>query len=312
MRCANSGVLNRLEYRGIVFDTDLNTVTCWDGLLFRFKSSVRNLSEFSAVTISREERFGKGGCYSVYPVRLNAEGSKNLDVDIKRNERDARRLAEEIARFISISIIDLTHGKNVVREASTLDESLRQQFARTKQEIRIEAPPAAMRSTFTTVGDRITFLIPPEKFDSELFFALLIPIGLLAGFGTWALLGFGTENQFPVRSIPVTILTSLCFLLPIVSLVGYIISRRSLGGTVEASPNELRLTCKRLIGYRTKVISSGDLQDLRIETLPTRRTAPARHLLEADSKKEFVLFAYGLPRQELEWIRAAILKAVTT
>lgn len=296
---------------GNVFDRKSRTVTNWWGLLTRFKSTVRHLSEFAAVTISREERHHKGGTHSVYPVRLQGVAKLNLDIDILSNERDARRMAEQIASFISFSIIDLTTGKNILREAATLNESLREQLARTKQTIIIEAPPAEMRSTFTAAGDRVTFVIPPEKFDSEFFFPMLILVGVLFGVGIGILFGQGTPKQFPGRWILVAILGTFFFVVPIVWLVVYVLSKRSLGGTAEATPDELRVTCKQLIGFRTITIPSAELQDLRIETLPTRRMAPARHLLEAGSKKEYVLFAYGLPRQELEWIRAVILKAVT-
>src|SRR5262249_3909106 len=164
----------------------------------------------------------------------------------------------------------------------------------------IEAPPAAMRSTYSVSGDCVTFVIPPEKFDIGLFFPMLIPVAGMMALGTLFLFS-GRSTNFPGHWVLVAILGSFFFVLPIVWLVGYVISRRELGGVVEASPDQLRVTCKRLLGEQTKVITSDELQELRIETEPTRRTASARHLLEADSDKEFVLFGHGLPREELEW-----------
>jgi hypothetical protein len=291
---------------GIIFEKTARTVTTWWGLLFPFKSTVRNLSEFVAVTISREERRSKNGTYIVYPIRLKAKAGKDVDIDTSQNEQAARQTAEEVAKFIDFGIVDSSSGERVERDAGKLDESLRERMARKHQEVSIDAPPQGMRSTYSAEGDRVTFEIPPPGFN----FASLLPIGCMGAFALWVFYGALTSatSTFP-RWAVIAVILGIFVLVPLLGVLISTFSNR--GCTVEASPDGLRMTSKGAFFNRTRVISSDDLEELRVKSSTPRNASAIGPCLEAVSDKQFARFGNGLPREELEWIRAVILKAVT-
>ena len=128
---------------GIEIDLTARTITTWWGLMVPFKSRTLPLERAKIVSINREVRRSKNSTYTVYPVRI--EGfEKAIDIEEPRNYADARRRAEEIAKFMNLGVEDSTSGKKVVREAGTLDESLRERAERTGEDLKMpEAPPNA-------------------------------------------------------------------------------------------------------------------------------------------------------------------------
>lgn len=169
-------------------------------------------------------------------------------------------------------------------------------------------------------GDRVTFVIPPPRFS----FASLLPVGftmifsaVLAAVQIWSTASWHSQRWTYFACVAAVLIGIGIFLLAAIAL-----SRH--GSIVEASPDGLRVTFKGLLFSRTQVISSDDLEELRfksttrngglfgiVEMGTGREQQLTEPSLEAVSDKAISNFGAGLSGEELEWIRAVILKAVT-
>ena len=95
-------------------------------------------------------------------------------------------------------------------------------------------------------------------------------------------------------------------------------AEKALRGTiVEASPEELRVTHRLLLGSRTRRIPARELEELTLAIPAGGVGAPAVPgmtgpiVLLARSDRTSVAFGSGLSRPELEWMRAVIWNVVT-
>ncbi|HEY3319357.1 MAG TPA: hypothetical protein VGP72_02635 [Planctomycetota bacterium] len=297
---------------GVILDKGLKTVTRWYGLLFPMWTKVQELDTFEEVHMSREERGSGSGRYTAYPVQLKGSAGAKLEIAEPRTEGESRKFAEEVAKFADLPIVDLSSGIEVRREAGHLDESLREQLARTGQEVDITTPPADMRATFSAEGNAVHFEIPPPPLGCVPVVALVAAIGfscfVLFTFVP-ALLSF---NGMPagVQWIFGAFIGIGFVLLPVGGALLALLSRRNRRGVVEADPECLRVSHKGLLLWKRVEIPAGKLEELRIEQpIHGKNSAPQ---LAAISDEKTARFGEGLSHEELEWIRRVILKAVTS
>ena len=90
---------------GATVDRQRRIVTTWWGLVVPFQKSEHPLSQVQYVTLSRENRqVSAGYSYDVFPVRLEAAGADAITLREPRDYDDARRLAEEIAKFVRLEL----------------------------------------------------------------------------------------------------------------------------------------------------------------------------------------------------------------
>lgn len=143
---------------GLTIDLNTKTITTWWGLLVPFSSTTHPLDKAEIVTICREVRRSKNSTYTVYPVRIRGF-EKPVNIEEPRNYTAARRKAEEIAKFMNLGVEDSTSGKAVVREAGTLDESLREQAQRTGESVDMPETPPDVKTKISVAGGEATFEI---------------------------------------------------------------------------------------------------------------------------------------------------------
>ncbi|MCY3023734.1 MAG: hypothetical protein NTW87_32540 [Planctomycetota bacterium] len=292
---------------GFIFDRGAKTVTRWYGLLFPMWTKVYEWRQFTEVTITRETRRSKNSTYTVYPVRLTGTGDK-LDISEPRDEGEARKLAEEIAKFMDLGVTDSSGGTTVRREAGTLDEPLRDRLRRTGQDVDISAPPAGMRATFSAHGNAVSFSIPLAPFSP----ALLVPVGCAVIFGVFV----GLVFFWPMVSQPGMpgemkwlfggFFGLFFILMPLASSLGMVLAKLKRRSEIEADGRGLRVTTHGVVSSKTVEIPGEELEELRVEQ------AGSEHRLAAVSDKQTARFGEGLPPDELEWIRGVILKAIAS
>jgi len=313
---------------GIVFDKADRTVTTWWGILFvPLRSKIYQLAEFHAVRLNREKRSSKNATHIVYPIRL-AKAKGELTICEEQDELKGRAQAEEIAKFIGFDLVDSTGGLVDVRDAATLGESLRVQTQHSETEVKIDAPPPNMRATFTAQGNQVSFDLPPPRLTGCLL-APLLGMGLVFTIGLFVFfipLLNGRNTPTHVKWLFGFFFGVLFVLLPLLSILGAVLAKVRRKIPVAADPSVLRLATQQLLLTKTEEIAGADLEELRLETssgqielssaLASLRPAKAGepggpYVLAALSNKKILRFGEGLPREELEWIRQVLLKALT-
>jgi hypothetical protein len=123
------GVISMCVRVGVILDLQRRTFSTWWGLLVPFYKSDHPLPKFNYVTVSFGTRSTMNNYsirYRVYPVRLEGPGTNATTIDEPDDHDKANLLAEDIARFLHLGILDRSLGWDVVREASTLDLPLRE------------------------------------------------------------------------------------------------------------------------------------------------------------------------------------------
>ena len=279
--------------RGIIFDKRAGTVATWWGLLFiPLWTKSFELAAFNAVSLSREKRgMGKRDTYIVFPIRLLDADLGQLNLCAGQNEIKARVLAEEIAKFIGFKLLDSTGGILDVRAAATLGESLRKQVQHSAEEMNLSAPLYGVRSTFMAQGNQVAFKLPSPSFSFCLVAPGLVCVVMFTIF---------------VSSLPGMPLGMwLLIWLPLLIILGALLLQVRRKVTVSAAPAGLRLTTKNILFSKTEEIAGKDLEELRLEN------QSGKYNLAALSGKKILRFGAGLSREELEWIRQVLLKALT-
>ena len=293
---------------GLVFDRNTKTVKRWYGLLFPMWSRSYDIKLFQEVNLGKEVRRSKNSTYTVYPVRLTGPKASPLDVSQPRNEQEARRLAEEIAKFINLDMVSGLGGVALWREAGTMDESLPDRLRRSGRDVDISAPPEGLRARFSARGNAVFFTIPPPPFSA----ALLAPIGCTGVFAVFVGLTFLwpmlADKKMPAeaRLIFGAFLGIFFIFLPLATAIGAAVSRLKSGSLVEVDSYSLRVTSKGALFSKHAEIPSQELEELQLEE------NKGEYCLAAVSDKQLVRFGAGLSRVELEWIRDVTLKALTT
>jgi hypothetical protein len=90
---------------------------------------------------------------------------------------------------------------------------------------------------------------------------------------------------------------------PVLTTLGSVVQKTVSRSIVEADPQALRVRRRGLLFGKTEQIPADELEELRFDQ---------KNCLAAMSDKKTLRFGEGLPREEQEWLRRIILKAVTT
>jgi hypothetical protein len=281
----------------IIFDK--STVTTWWGfLLLPLRTNSRELAAFNAASLSRETRIKFiGSKYNVFAIRIIGANGDKLNVCDELDELKARVMVEEIAKFTGLKLLDSTGGVLGVREAPMLGKSLREQVQNSTEELNINAPPPKMRSIFTVQGNQVAFKLPPPPFSRRVLATILG--------GTVTFLIIINKRAFPISTQGKWVLCLSLGLLELLIVLGAILRQAHQKITVSADPDHLCLTTKIFLLNKTEEIAGKDLAELRLEN------HAGQNNLAALSSKKILRFGYGLPREELEWIRQVLLKALT-
>lgn len=301
------GSILSLGRSGYDFDRRLKTVREWSGLLFPMFTRLHAINSYNEVRISREVRKSKNSTYYVYEVSLRHNGENALKLTAPTDMHEARRLGEEIAKFVELPLVDACADEVVRRPHDQLDASLKEQIERSGKSVDLSAPPEGMRTTYEAHGDAVHFHIPPPP-ASCMHFA---PVGCATIFA-----GIFASTMF---ADILTGATSSTEKLVFASVVGFFFIVLPIGGTflgalsqrrkrweVVANPQELRVTTYGLLGGRESMIPASKLEELRLES-----TKGGESSIAAISDEVRINFGEGLKQPEAQWIIQVIKRAVT-
>ncbi|NQT54246.1 hypothetical protein HQ576_19470 [bacterium] len=221
----------------------------------------------------------------------------------------ARQLAEELAEFADLAMIDRTLDSEVVREAGTLDDSLRERRGRDGARPQIPPPPLDASVTVRAEGDGLLLALPPlaSRARRGVFWRLMVAVVLVGG-----LLG----------SVPVMVAWDVHPVLGV--LVGAGISAvvaaiPFIRVSIVVSPEELRVERRWLSHTRIMVMATSELEELAIVSAGKTGDGSTHvtmfgedaPVVMARSDRASICFGAGLERGEIEWLRAVVESIVT-
>jgi hypothetical protein len=155
------GALLMCLRRSVLLDRRQRVATTGWSLLVPLSRSEHRLSAGHQVLLSREERSFGDTDYEVFPVTLQGAGSDEIKLREPRDYDKARRLAEEVAKFLQLGMRDRSSGELIERAPGMLDHSLRQRAKQAGVRSRMPERPAAAKSIASFDGSSATIDIPP-------------------------------------------------------------------------------------------------------------------------------------------------------
>ena len=298
---------------GVVIDLQRCTITTWRGLLIPIIYGAKHsFSRSHGVTLSYEVRHGaKNSRHAVYPVRLESPGTDAITIHEPGDHDKARRLAEELAKFLRVGVRDRSDGDEVVREAGTLDLSLRERMRRAGRTAPLPAQPPGARAILSYGGTRAstTIEIPPKPIAVCLRWFL---IGMAIA-GAMAMVfelvvrldGGNLAFGFATRWI---MLPVLAILLPL--LIRAAILRERL----VVSADEIIFTRRDFFGNRTIRLAGAEIEEVSLIQAGYLRaygsSGESRIVIRSDRRS--IELGAGLSNpQEVKWLRDVLVHVLT-
>lgn len=222
----------------------------------------------------------------------------------------ARRLAEQTARFLRLGIADFSSGKALVRDAKAVNESLRDRLARYGRVPVMPARPAKCRIRERVAGDWVEFRLP--KVDRGLFCGT-------AGFAFVAqfLLGLGIAYKLEMLRGPDRLPDAGFFALLgfggllILSAAGYALFVLSFQERVRVGREGLALLTSSIYTRRKRTIPSEKLEELFMGVATDSWLNVGREAVVARSDDLSLEFGARLNDDERRWLRDVIFYLVT-
>jgi hypothetical protein len=303
------GLTGLLYTRGFAIDRARGTFRVWRGLLIPLWFRTRRLNRYTSVDFGMElRREGRIYC-NYYTVRLGGDSASD-QLTAKKSYVEARRLAEQVARYLDFDMVDATSGQPVRVAAKNVGKSLREAIRQTHKpgeldELALEPLPPRSRCTCTVDGAWLFLEIPRRRFLRVVRYPLVMglasgAIGALLGFGFGALAakqpGAWQEHVMPALAITLGFGGFGFLFTALVTLPEAFVRYQ-----IEANPAGLTVRRRGLIFSRTDEVAADDLRDLQVSCGRLRAIVSDR------------IVSFGnddLTSAELEWARAAITKAL--
>ncbi len=287
---------------GAILDRQRRIITTWWGLLVPFHKTAHPFSQSHHVTLSREERSYKGARYKVFPVKLEGAGADTVTFYASLNYDKARRLAEEIAKFIHLGIRDRSSGEEVLRDAGTLDESIRQRAKRFGLTSRMPQQPQGAKLSVSIAGSpSIATIAMPVKHWGRVVVLAFVIAAVCAVFIEMHLRLTGDPPGM-VRLL-LTFLILLCLILP--AALFMVIHERLI-----VSPVELVITRRGVFGTNTIRLQANEIEEVEIARDPN--LGLPGHVVVRGDRGTVKLLAAAYSAKELKWLRDALVHVLTS
>jgi hypothetical protein len=247
--------------RGIVIDRQRHRVVRWYGLLFPMVRRESLLGLCDRLALTREVRKSEKSTRIVYPVRLESTAQDGIiHIEEPLDYQEARRTAESLAGFLRLPLVDLSSGKEVVREPDRLDESIRERARRTGEEMPDAVAPPQMRSTLQEESGTLHIQIPPTGVTAVHRFCLIATL-ILVGVAAFVVTPFlELEVPDPMSYLLIGFMGAGFVLLPLVSVLSRVAQKARSRCTVQASRSLLRVEQ----GKKVTEIFADELEELEI------------------------------------------------
>jgi hypothetical protein len=301
------------------------------GLLVAMHQEQRPLSEFNSVVIALET---DSEAPDKYPIRLRTVTGKDLAVCASNKYEESFRWAEFLARFLQLPLTDTITDHETVSSPQQAGQTLQQRLR--SGGLQAESPPLpmAMRCEVRVEG-QTTVVIPGGKSWAALVF-LIAPIVLIVSLGALGRFFTRTETPVPVQIVCMGVLAVMFVVAAVVVALNAIVSAMRSQTSVMASPTGLRIERRGPWRTKTEHVAVADLIDLDVSTFQGTLESTSRAYSEAaanpvlsfpvftwlaskiptrglivKSRRGLVTFGEGLPPDELEFLKWALLRGLT-
>ena len=235
-----------------------------------------------------------------YPITL--EGLPiPVKVEIAQDESEARAVAEEVATFLNVPMKYFSAGQEIIRQASELNQSVRQSMAAQGRTARAIPKPPGAECTHTQLGTTHKIHIPAPGFQPGHY--LLMMIGGLAGLGPalFLLPKLFAENASLAPLL--FLLLALGFSLTMIAVAVY-----SAQGTTDVEVSPTRMVVKTSVFFyrRIEELEASKIEELRVdgpvmEGSDGEVSRGSRSILARGDRKELT-FGWWLDEDELKWL----------
>jgi hypothetical protein len=246
---------------GVIIDRRRGRMVKWYGLIIPMIRREHMMGLCDRLALTREVRKSDKSTQTVYPVRLEGNAQeKPILIEEPTDYQQARATAESLAEFLRLPLVDVSSGKEVVREPDRLDESIRERVRRTGEEMPEAAAPSQMRSTLQEESGTLHIRIPPPGVTGAHRFQLIAFL-ILIGVGAFVVRPFQSfEVQDPVGWLLIGLIGAAFVLPPLVFVLFRVAGRARTGCTVQASRSLLRVEH----GKNVTEIFADELEELEI------------------------------------------------
>jgi len=289
----------------------------WWGLLIPFSSKERRLYDFEKVTLTREVRRSDKSTYTVYPIRLEGRGEPGT-LGENGNYNESRKVAEDVAKFLDLVMEDSSGGTTVLREAGSLDASIRDQVRSTGERIVIPSTPSGMKTKVSRKGSDTILEIPALGFSmihllmlavgfifpTIVFFVFLLPI-----------LNMDMPDEF--SWIFVGFVAIFFILFPFLSMLGVIAATALKRWRILVSPSTVMVE-EKAISTRIHELSTQEIEELELSPsskgpaalFPGKGVSGGGILMRSDTKT--LCFGGHLRESELQYLHSLIRSIITS
>lgn len=298
---ACAGVAVSLGRSRLVFDRRRGVISSWWGILGMGPTTETPLAGRERVSMATETRGSGKSRHTVHPVRLEGGIHEPHEIEAPGSTAEARRLAEDVAKFLEVGIVDRTSGDEIVREAGTLDESVRDRLARLGVKPEQAPRPPDARSRHTPMGSMQRFEIPATGFNCG--HVLIVFVALLFAFpGGAAMVALASDPDAPAI---VGVVVGGFFLLPSLAVILYAIADSRTTYFIEATPMRLLVEQRGLVSTKNFEFPCHELEELEVTGRKSNDVMSGTSILARSDTQE-VRFGSGLSADELSWIKSCL------
>ena len=292
---------------GTTLDADRRVLSTWWGLMFPFKKTDYDWDDFDWVRVTKKVVRSDKSTRITYPVELTGPKAEDVTVETLSGALEGRRVAEQVAKFMNLGLRDQSRGSEVVREAGTLDETVRERILRLGLDLKLEAPPSDAKSTLDTSSSGASFDIPAPGFGPLHIIGgvVMLFVGLfMAAFFGGPALGMFAEGG------GARVMGGIWLLIGVGSFASFFFKFAKAASLVLAShkvsidKDHLTLVSTHKFGSSKTVIPLDQLEEL--EVLGSQRSGGGMGFgrrLQAVSDDADFSFGQGLNQEELVWIK---------
>ena len=308
---------------GIILDKRRNTLTQWKGLLVPMSKKELPLDECEKVLLKKEIRRSDKSTYTVYPVYLEVAG-KDIKVEESRQFDKGRALSEELSKFLALPVCDSTSGQEHIREAGTMDMSLRDQLAASGESIEIPDQPENMTSTinFNAGAKEVIVEIPAGGLPGTAKFIMLVP---LLGFGVMFFFIYNFMSDFSSGGgiFPIAFIFIFIAFSAVPALAVILKMKRMFSAVVSVTASPSSITVENAAGTMKKIVTipASEVEEMFLTfesqvsgeiKVPKFLVGLSGNGIVVRSDKENLTFGSHLSKEEAIYIHALLKKVLTS
>lgn len=182
---------------GIILDRSRGRVIQWYGLLVPMKRKEYLLDSVDQVEMNFSP--GDNDSPATWPIKLSGRNiTKPLSVVQPASFTEARKVAEELSRFLRKPLVDSSTGEKIERDSDHLNESYRDRIRRKGEATSIlPMEPVHKRSHVERTSEGLTIAIPEPSPGRIQYIIALAPL-VFVGIVVWFFLSRADFDSMPV------------------------------------------------------------------------------------------------------------------